>query len=42
MPLNCLPNCVREDQPKAFEDITAEPLEERLLELVQALTPWRS
>jgi len=34
MPLNCLPNCVREDQPKAFEDITAgDFLEERLLEL---------
>lgn len=34
MPLNCLPNCVREDQPKAFEDITAGAfLEERLLEL---------
>ena len=34
MPLNCLPNCVSEKQPKAFEDCTAgEYLTERLIEL---------
>ena len=34
MPLNCLPSCVSEKQPKAFEDCTAgEYLTERLIEL---------
>ncbi|MGD1946255.1 MAG: isopenicillin N synthase family dioxygenase [Croceivirga sp.] len=34
MPLNCLDNCVSEDDPKQFEDITAgEYLHERLIEL---------
>lgn len=34
MPLNCLENCIDENHPKAFEDITAgEFLNERLIEL---------
>ena len=34
MPLNCLDNCVTEDNPKGFEDITAgDFLMERLIEL---------
>ena len=34
MPLNCLENCIDEDHPKGFEDITAgEYLHERLIEL---------
>lgn len=34
MPLNCLPNCITEQQPKAFEDITAGVfLHERLIAL---------
>jgi isopenicillin N synthase-like dioxygenase len=34
MPLNCLDNCVTEENPKGFEDITAgEFLTERLIEL---------
>ena len=34
MPLNCLDNCVTEDNPKGFEDITAgDFLTERLIEL---------
>lgn len=34
MPLNCLENCINEDNPKQFEDITAgEFLTERLIEL---------
>ncbi|MFC4096704.1 isopenicillin N synthase family dioxygenase [Euzebyella saccharophila] len=34
MPLNCLDNCIDEDNPKQFEDITAgEFLHERLIEL---------
>ncbi|KAB5491733.1 MULTISPECIES: isopenicillin N synthase family dioxygenase [Flagellimonas] len=34
MPLNCLENCIDEDHPKAYEDITAgEFLHERLIEL---------
>ncbi|TDQ31343.1 isopenicillin N synthase family dioxygenase [Zeaxanthinibacter enoshimensis] len=34
MPLNCLENCIDEDNPKQFEDITAgEFLHERLIEL---------
>jgi isopenicillin N synthase-like dioxygenase len=34
MPLNCLDNCISEEHPKAFEDITAGAyLEERLIEL---------
>ncbi|MEJ2162588.1 MAG: 2OG-Fe(II) oxygenase family protein, partial [Robiginitalea sp.] len=34
MPLNCLDNCVDQEHPKAFEDITAgEYLHERLIEL---------
>lgn len=34
MPLNCLENCVDENNPKQFEDITAgEFLHERLIEL---------
>lgn len=34
MPLNCLDNCITEDNPKGFEDITAgEFLNERLVEL---------
>ena len=34
MPLNCLPSCVSEKEPKAFEDCTAgEYLTERLIEL---------
>ena len=34
MPLDCLENCTDEDNPKAFEDITAgEYLHERLIEL---------
>ncbi len=34
MPLNCLENCIDEEHPKAFEDITAgEFLHERLIEL---------
>lgn len=34
MPLNCLDNCIDENHPKAFEDITAgEFLNERLIEL---------
>lgn len=34
MPLNCLENCIDEDNPKQFEDITAgEFLTERLIEL---------
>ncbi|MGB0897183.1 MAG: isopenicillin N synthase family dioxygenase [Flavobacteriaceae bacterium] len=34
MPLNCLDNCITDEQPKAFEDITAgEFLTERLIEL---------
>ena len=34
MPLNCLDNCITEDNPKGFEDITAgEFLTERLIEL---------
>jgi isopenicillin N synthase-like dioxygenase len=34
MPLNCLPECIDEDHPKLYEDITAgEYLHERLVEL---------
>ena len=34
MPLNCLPECIDEDHPKLYEDITAgEFLHERLVEL---------
>ncbi|WP_291870772.1 2-oxoglutarate and iron-dependent oxygenase domain-containing protein [Maribacter sp.] len=34
MSLNCLPNCINEENPKQFEDITAgEFLHERLIEL---------
>ncbi|RKR13150.1 isopenicillin N synthase-like dioxygenase [Maribacter vaceletii] len=34
MPLNCLPNCIDNDNPKQFEDITAGAfLHERLIEL---------
>jgi isopenicillin N synthase-like dioxygenase len=34
MPLNCLPQCIDENHPKGFDDITAgEYLEERLVEL---------
>ena len=34
MPLNCLENCIDEDNPKGFADITAgEYLHERLIEL---------
>jgi len=34
MPLNCLDNCISEEYPKAFEDITAGAyLNERLIEL---------
>lgn len=34
MPLNCLENCIDEEHPKAYEDITAgEFLHERLIEL---------
>ena len=34
MPLNCLDNCIDEDHPKAFDDITAGAfLNERLIEL---------
>ncbi len=34
MPLNCLPNCIDENNPKQFEDITAgDYLHERLIEL---------
>lgn len=34
MPLNCLDNCISEDQPKQFEDTTAgDFLHERLIEL---------
>ena len=34
MPLNCLDNCIDEEHPKLFEDITAgEFLNERLIEL---------
>lgn len=34
MPLNCLENCIDDDHPKAFEDISAgEFLHERLIEL---------
>ena len=34
MPLNCLPSCVSEKQPKEYEDCTAgEYLTERLIEL---------
>lgn len=34
MPLNCLPNCVSEQQPKAYEDTTAgDFLYQRLIEL---------
>ncbi|WP_318344951.1 isopenicillin N synthase family dioxygenase [Flagellimonas baculiformis] len=34
MPLNCLENCIDEENPKAYEDITAgEFLHERLIEL---------
>jgi hypothetical protein len=34
MPLNCLDNCIDEDHPKGFSDITAgEFLNERLIEL---------
>ena len=34
MPLNCLPHCISEESPKAFEDCTAgEYLNQRLIEL---------
>jgi isopenicillin N synthase-like dioxygenase len=34
MPLNCLENCINEEHPRQFEDITAgEFLNERLIEL---------
>ncbi len=34
MPLNCLENCIDDEHPKEFEDITAgEYLHERLIEL---------
>lgn len=34
MPLNCLENCIDEDHPRAFDDITAgDYLHERLIEL---------